>query len=80
VFDDQLTLKARARRGRVKHWWGRRTRDGHTGAWCYLCDAPITTWSGRWPMTEQARIAIGLHRIDHIQGRLDTSSTKEQER
>lgn len=42
-----------------------------TGAWCYLCNAPIATWSSRWQVTETARLAVLAHRIEHIQGRLD---------
>lgn len=42
------------------------------GAWCYLCDSPIVTWSSRWPVTEIALMAIRRHRSEHIQGRLDT--------
>jgi hypothetical protein len=50
-------------------------RVGRRGAWCYLCDKPIATWSGMWPVPEHAKAAIAVHRSDHIQGRLDTSPT-----
>lgn len=49
-----------------------------TGAWCYLCDRAITTWSGRWPMTVDAKLAVQRHRAEHIQGRLDTSPTGDE--
>lgn len=91
--DDDLTHLARARRPKVRHWWGRRSwsepadqQDSEaagiegggpakvrrlSGAWCYVCDSPIVTWSSRWPITEQARAAIAAHRSAHIQGQLD---------
>jgi len=51
----------------------------HHGAWCYICNLPIATWSSKYPMTEAARAAVQNHRTDHIQGRLDTA-TQEHER
>lgn len=50
------------------------------GAWCYLCDRPIATWSSRWPVTEQAKALICLHRMSHIQERLDALLTLEATR
>lgn len=50
------------------------------GAWCYLCDRPIATWSSRWPPTEQAKARIALHRTLHIQERLDAPPTAEETR
>lgn len=100
-MDDVLTLQARLRNPKVKHWWGRRAwnepadlaqlgadapgPDGAdpprilTGAWCYLCRAPITTWSSRYPITEQARAQIDLHRREHVRAALDSGQqlTKE---
>jgi len=100
--DDQLTLQARARRPKVRHWWGVRkwrTADDaydpnelvapdpavtgivqRQGAWCYVCEKPIATWSSRWPMTEQAKAAVELHRLQHIQGRLDFPPQVEEKR
>ena len=48
------------------------------GAWCYVCDSPITTWSSRYPVTEQALGAIRLHRTQHLQQRLDALTTEER--
>lgn len=77
--DDQLTALARQRNARRRHWWGRRTRDGHTGAWCYLCDQFVATWSGRWPQTESARLAIGAHRRLHLRELPDGSQSTPKE-
>lgn len=48
------------------------------GAWCYVCEAPIATWSSRYPVTEQALAAIRLHRTNHLQGRLDALPAEER--
>lgn len=45
-----------------------------TGAWCYLCQAPIATWSSKWQITEQAKAQISLHRQQHLDGTLDSAS------
>lgn len=42
-----------------------------TGAWCYLCEEPIATWSSRWPATARARLVVEAHRSQHLQGQLD---------
>jgi hypothetical protein len=76
--DDVLTLRARAGHGRRVHWWGRRTRDGRTGAWCYLCAEFICTWSGGYPITEAARAAIRQHRTMHIQLSLHDSTANHR--
>jgi hypothetical protein len=100
-MDDVLTLQARLRNPKVKHWWGRRAWNEspepadmnttaspaevatwhvvRTGAWCYLCRKPITTWSSRYPITEQARAQIDLHRREHVRAALDSGQqlTKE---
>lgn len=47
------------------------------GAWCYVCNQPIVTWSSRWPMTQAAKAAIGRHRLSHLQGALDAPATQE---
>lgn len=73
--DTQLTRQARRRRPRISHWWGRRWFDHKNGAWCYLCDEFIATWSRRWPITEQARWEIDWHREQHLRGLLDTPTT-----
>jgi len=75
--DDQLTLRAQARRPGVRHWWGRRSLHGQHGAYCYLCDEHISTWSSRWPITVQAQVRIELHRQEHIRGELDAAPLKE---
>lgn len=46
------------------------------GAWCYLCERYISTWSSRHPMPDRATMAIGEHRMAHLQGRLDTTPTE----
>lgn len=51
-----------------------------TGAWCYLCDRPITTWSSRWPVPEVAGARIAEHRNHHIQGRLDAPAPPTEEK
>lgn len=48
-----------------------------TGAWCYVCQAPIATWSSRWGITVTAKLAVQRHRTEHIQGRLDTPRIRE---
>ena len=100
-LDEQLTAKARLRRPRVKHWWGRRTwyenpENGfasppgtpqpgpgapgqRTGAWCYVCNTPIVTWSSRWPVPEIAVAAIAAHRTEHLQGTLDVPAPETEE-
>lgn len=70
--DALLVVRARAGNPRRRWWWGIRTRDGRSGAWCYLCDRFVATWSGRWPATVTASLEIAAHRTDHIQGTLPT--------
>ena len=65
--DDRLRLRAQAAHGGRKHWWGRRSRDQQQGAFCYLCETFITTWDGRYPITDAARATIALHRSEHVQ-------------
>lgn len=57
--------------GRAGEFEGFPQDTWQTGAWCYLCNAPIATWDRRWEITVTARLAIQRHRTDHIQGRLD---------
>jgi len=78
--DELLVLAARARESRRRWWWGSRYKDRRRGAWCYLCDRWIATWSSRWPITTQAIIEIRLHRTEHVQGRLDTPAQESTER
>jgi hypothetical protein len=78
--DIKLTRHARLKTPRIRHWWGRRYRDGHNGAWCYLCHSFIATWSRRWPITEGARNAIALHRDEHITALLDGATTQPEEK
>lgn len=54
-------------------------RIPRNGAWCYLCDKAITSWSSSWPITEQAKAAIAAHRSEHIQRRLDTPAARNGE-
>lgn len=77
--DDELLLAAKRRHPKVRWWWGRRYRDRINGAWCYLCDCHVATWSRRWPITETARLQIAAHRTDHLQGRLDRPATQPEE-
>lgn len=64
--------------GAAGKWAGMPQVERQHGAWCYLCHAPIVTWSSRWPMTKRARAAIAAHRRDHIQGRLDLPTPAEE--
>lgn len=46
-------------------------RDGmasqvQSGAWCYVCDRPVTTWPGRWPITAAALVELLAHREYHL--------------
>jgi hypothetical protein len=77
--DAELTRRARRRRPRIKHWWGRRWQGRQNGAYCYLCNDFIATWSSRWPITEQARQLIAWHREDHLLRRLDGREIKPEE-
>jgi len=78
-LDDQLTIRARAARPKVRHWWGRRWHEGANGALCYLCGSMIATWSRRWPITETAMAQIALHRQQHLQASLDDAATSTEE-
>lgn len=71
-FDLELLALARSRRPQRRWWWGRRTIEHRTGAWCYLCQRFCATWSGRWRVPVIAQQAIQAHRTEHLQGRLDT--------
>lgn len=64
--DFGLLAVARRRRETVRWWWGQRIVDGTNGALCYLCGYLIVSWSRRYPITEQARRAVLVHRDDHI--------------
>lgn len=65
--ESELVALAQQGRERVAWWWGARAgRDGF-GAWCYLCDRRIVTWSRRWPPTRTAIRAVMEHRTMHLQ-------------
>lgn len=35
------------------------------GAQCYICDTPIVTWARAYPMTETAKRAVEVHKLQH---------------
>ena len=77
--DDQLTLQARLRHPGAKHWWGRRaSSEGGAGAYCYLCDSFVSSWAAKWPITEQARIVVHMHRSHHIATHLAGGDTPQE--
>ena len=78
--DMVLTEEARLNTPRVRWWWGRRWRDGQNGAWCYLCDRMIATWSSKWPMTLTAVRAVNRHRRQHLQLALDSQPHRTEDR
>lgn len=78
--DGPLVLAARIVEPRRRWWWGSRYLQGKRGAWCYVCNEFITTWSGRWPITVTAQLEIRAHRTAHVQGRLDTPPEETIER
>ncbi len=79
LVDTQLAGVARLAHPRIHNWWGRRYLGGTNGAWCYLCDAHIATWSRRWPITAQARAKIAVHRRKHMLEHLDAPALKPEE-
>lgn len=57
-----LADRARLIRPGVRWWWGERPSPDEGPAYCYLCDAYITSYDRRWPITDTARAAILAHR------------------
>lgn len=79
--DDRLTALAQLGRPTVRHWWGRRQRPGWNGAVCYLCGSDIATWPSRWPITDEAKLAIDRHRTIEIAAHLgERRHTREETR
>lgn len=78
--DTRLTALACEGRPTVQHWWGRRTHQGRHGAFCYICNDIVATWSSRWPITERAKYKLHAHRAIHIRELLDGSHLKPEER
>lgn len=76
--DVQLTRLARQHTPGISNWWGRRFKHGRNGAWCYICEHFVATWSSRSPITVEARQVLHEHRVWHI-GRLLDGRPPEQE-
>lgn len=64
-WDVRLIALARRKRPTVAFWWGVRKLDGSTWAYCYCCDARITTVSDREGISQAKRDTILAHRADH---------------
>ena len=60
--DFTLTERARLAHPAVRWWWGARQVGFSYGAWCYLCEALITTWDRKYPMPGKAGEAVLEHR------------------
>lgn len=65
---DGLLAAALRMHPRVHNWWGIRGGATHKVAQCYICDAEITTWCGRYPRTKKADQAITDHANGHLRG------------
>ena len=76
--DNSLTDLARQRTPGIRHWWGRRWREGRNGAWCYICERFVITWDSHYPITEGARRVIAAHRSGHIAADLRGSRTGKE--
>lgn len=70
-----LLAGARLRHDRIRWWWGERKLNEWHGAYCYLCDRPITEWDTRYPITESARADILDHRDGHLARTIPTPGT-----
>jgi len=60
--DFALTEQARLAHPAVRWWWGARQVGFTYGAWCYLCEALITTWDRKWGMPAKAGETVLEHR------------------
>ena len=64
--DDTLTLRGRRLHPTCAFWWGRVIVGARVQAVCYVCGAIMTTFEGKWPVTDGARLTIKRHRAQHL--------------
>lgn len=64
--DMSLWQHAMERAPQVQWWWGTRGKTGERGAWCNVCQTMIHTYDTGRGVTRNARRAIMVHRLAHI--------------
>lgn len=64
-WEEDLMRLARANHPTVAWWHGRRMTPAAFGAYCYVCNSLIVSWSRRWPITNKAKGEIETHKMFH---------------
>lgn len=64
-WEDDLVAAGRVGHPTIAWWHGYRMTPVAFGAFCYVCDTLICSWSRRWPITNKAKTAIEDHKMAH---------------